>query len=117
MSAATNKQSIQDAFAAMAQGNTAPFGELMAEDFSWSVPGANKWSGTYRGKEEVRTKLFRQIFAQFATRYTNTAERILADGDYVVVQCRGNVMTKSGKPYNNAYCYVIRFADGKMREL
>jgi ketosteroid isomerase-like protein len=27
------------------------------------------------------------------------------------------VTTKSGKTYNNQYCYVIRFADGKMREL
>jgi ketosteroid isomerase-like protein len=26
-------------------------------------------------------------------------------------------MTKSGKAYNNEYCSVIRFADGKMREL
>lgn len=42
---------------------------------------------------------------------------MIAEDDYVVVECRGRVTTKSGKPYNNQYCYVIRFADGKMREL
>jgi uncharacterized protein len=26
-------------------------------------------------------------------------------------------MTKKGQPYNNVYCFVIRIADGKMREL
>jgi hypothetical protein len=35
----------------------------------------------------------------------------------VVVECRGHVTTKSGKPYNNTYCYVCRFADGKLKEL
>jgi uncharacterized protein len=47
----------------------------------------------------------------------NTAERILADGEHVVIQCRGRVTTVSGKPYNNTYCWVIRMADGKMKEL
>jgi ketosteroid isomerase-like protein len=42
---------------------------------------------------------------------------MIAEDDYVAVECRGRVMTKSGKAYNNQYCYVIRFADGKMREL
>jgi ketosteroid isomerase-like protein len=35
----------------------------------------------------------------------------------VVIQCHGRVTTKTGKPYNNTYCYVCRMADGKMREL
>lgn len=26
-------------------------------------------------------------------------------------------MTKSGKPYNNTYCYVCRIVDDKLREL
>jgi ketosteroid isomerase-like protein len=36
----------------------------------------------------------------------------------VVVECRGHVMTRSGKPYDNTYCYVCRFgADGLLHEL
>jgi len=42
---------------------------------------------------------------------------ILRDGDHVVVQCRGDVETRSGKRYNNSYCYIIRTRDGKMAEL
>jgi len=34
-----------------------------------------------------------------------------------VVECRGQVTTKSGKPYNNTYCYVCRLQDGKLKEL
>jgi ketosteroid isomerase-like protein len=57
------------------------------------------------------------LFAQFADRYTNTAEQFIADGDHVVVQSRGRVTTKAGEPYNNTYCYVCRLAEGKLREL
>jgi uncharacterized protein len=57
------------------------------------------------------------LFSQFSDQYTNTADRFIAEGDHVVVQCRGHVTTKSGIPYNNTYCYVCRFGEGKLREL
>jgi ketosteroid isomerase-like protein len=34
-----------------------------------------------------------------------------------VVEARGNNTTKTGKPYNNAYCFVIRLHDGKLKEI
>ena len=41
----------------------------------------------------------------------------VAEGDHVVVQCRGKVTTKAGQPYNNHYCFVCRLSGGKLREL
>lgn len=117
MNATQNKAIMQEAFAGLAKGNGKPFVDLMADDFCWTIPGTTKWSKTYRGKQAVLADLMKPLFAQFANQYTNIAQRILADGDYVVVECRGNVTTKTGKPYANEYCYVIRMADGKMREL
>jgi uncharacterized protein len=117
VSAAANKQLMQHAFAELATGNGQPFLDCMAEDFTWKAIGTTAWSKLFRGQRVVRDELFRPLFAQFTTRYTSTAIRMIAEDDYVVVECRGNVMTQSGKAYNNEYCYVIRFADGKMREL
>jgi hypothetical protein len=42
---------------------------------------------------------------------------MVAEEDIVVVECRGRVTTKSGRPYNNSYCWVCRLADGEIREL
>jgi len=117
MSAATNKQLMQQAFDELAKGNGTPFVDAMAEDFSWKAIGTTAWSRPYHGKQAVLTEMFRPLFAQFTTQYTSTAIRILAEDEYVVVECRGKVMTQSGQAYNNEYCYVIRFAGGKMREL
>ena len=35
----------------------------------------------------------------------------------VVVECRGSVTTKTGRPYNNRYCLVCLLKDGKIKEL
>jgi ketosteroid isomerase-like protein len=117
MDSAQNKQLMQDIFSELANGNMQPFGEAMAEDFSWTIIGDTGWSGTYSGREAVLTQLITPLFGQFADRYTNTAHRFIAEGEHVVVECRGRVTTKSGAPYNNTYCYVCRLEDGKLREL
>lgn len=117
MSTLHNKQLVHGIFAELAKGNGKPFRDAMADDFSWTIMGDTRWSGTYAGKQAVSKDLLQPLFALFATQYTNTAQRVIAEDDYVVVQCKGNVVTKAGKAYNNDYCYVIRFADGKMREL
>jgi ketosteroid isomerase-like protein len=117
MNASENKRILQEAFGALAEGNGRPFGELMADDFCWTVTGTTKWSRTYRGKLEVQSELIRPLFARFASRYTNTATRFIAEGDHVVVECRGHVTTNAGARYDNQYCYVIRMAEGRMKEL
>ena len=117
VSASPNKRIIEEVFAELAKGNGKPFVDAMADDFTWILTGTTKWSRTYRGKQAVRRELLAPLFTQFADRYTNTARRILADGDFVVVECQGQTTTRSGKPYNNTYCYIIRMQDGKMREL
>lgn len=111
------KQLLQHAFDALATGDGLPFIDLMSDDFIWTIPGNATWSGTWRGKKAVREELLAPLFARFAGRYTNRAIRFIAEGDLVAVECRGKVMTISGKPYDNTYCYVCRFAGGKLREL
>lgn len=117
MGAAENKQLMQHIFAELSKGNGKAFVESLADDFCWTVTGTTKWSKTYRGKQAVLTELLGPLFSKFADQYTNTAHRFIAEDDYVVVECRGHVTTKTGVPYNNSYCWVCRIAEGKLQEL
>lgn len=117
MGAAENKQLMQDIFAEMAKGNGKLFVDSMADDFRWTIAGATKWSRTYEGKQTVLSKLLRPLFSQFADTYMATANRFIAEDEYVVVEFRGRATTKAGKPYNNNYCCIYRIADGKLQEL
>lgn len=117
MSATENKQLIETIFTGLAKGDGRAFVASLADDFCWTIIGSTVWSGIYRGKKAVRKELLEPLFAQFADRYTNTLLRAIADGDYVAVECRGRVTTKTGEAYNNTYCWVCRIENGKLKEL
>lgn len=117
MNPAQNKRTMQAIFAELAHGNGKPFVAAMADDFCWEIPGRGAWSRRFEGKQTVRDELFKPLFAQFATTYTNRALRFIAEDDIVVVECRGQVQTVRGEAYDNTYCYVCRFENGRLREL
>ncbi len=117
MDAAENKALMQEVFNALAKGSGQPFVDALADDVRWRIIGTTDWSGTWDGKPAVRTGLLDPLFAQFATRYRNRAIRMIAEDDYVVIECRGDVTTTENRPYRNTYCYVCRLAGGKVREL
>jgi uncharacterized protein len=117
MTTLENKQLLQHIFAELAQGNSRPLVESMSDDFCWTVTGSNQWSGTYRGKQAVLDELLAQLRSRIEGRIKTVAHRFIAEGDFVVVEARGNNTTKAGLPYNNAYCFVVRLAEGKLREI
>ena len=112
-----NRATITRIMDAMSRGETRPFGDAMADDFTWRMTGTTAWSGTYVGKADVQGRMLRTLREQWASQYKSTPSRIFADGDYVIVETRGEVVTRTGKPYNNTYCFVIRMRDDKMVEL
>jgi len=113
----TPKQLLQTIFEGLARGDGRPFRDSLADDFRWTLTGSTAWSRTYEGKQAVLEELMKPLFANFATPYTNTALRFIAEGEWVVVECRGNVTTKAGKPYNNRYCWVCRVEGGQLMEV
>jgi ketosteroid isomerase-like protein len=117
MSAAENKQVLQHIYGELANGNSRPFVEALADDVRWTMMGTTKWSRTYRGKQVVLTELLAPLRGQFADQYRARAERFIAEGDLVVVEVRGRVTTKAGKPYNNAYCFIFRITGGRIQEM
>jgi hypothetical protein len=58
MSAAENKKLLESIFSELSVGNSRPFVEAMADDFSWTVTGTTKWSKKYAGKSVVLGELF-----------------------------------------------------------
>jgi uncharacterized protein len=112
-----NKKLVESIFAALAEGNRQPFAEAMADEFSWTISGHGPWARTWSGKDVVRRELMLPLFAQFADTYRNRALRIVAEGDTVVVECRGTVLTRQGERYDNHYTYWIELREGSMVSL
>jgi uncharacterized protein len=117
MTTSDNKQLLQRIFASLAECDSRPFADAMAEDFRWTVTGSTTWSRTYEGKQAVLSELLAPLRARIKDRLRTRAQRIIADGDYVAVEARGENTTTAGKPYNNRYCFVFRVSAGRLKEV
>ena len=116
MGTAENKQLLQGIFAAMAGGDSRPLVEAMADDFRWTIAGNSRWSRSY-DKQAVLTELFPALRARIGGRIKTIPQRFIAEDDCVVVEARGNNVSKSGAAYNNSYCFVFRLSGGRLAEV
>ena len=117
MTTQENKRLMQQVFEELARGNSPALIEVLADDVEWLVTGTTKFSKTYRGKAALMNELLGPLFSQLSDKFTMTADRFIADENYVVVECRGKTTTNTGRPYNNKYCFVFRMEDRKIKEV
>jgi uncharacterized protein len=112
MNTAENKQLIQEAFTAWANGDGLAFFNLLADNATWTVMGTCPISGTYVGRQRVIEDALHPQRAKLAGPPTPTVINLIAEGDTVVIQWEGKGTTKGGQPYNNSYCYVVQVENG-----
>ena len=85
------------------------FVDNIAEDVTWVVTGQYSWSGEYKGREAINDGLMGHLRSLLAAGRPRTlAFNFVAEGDYVIVEARGDNVTKSGERYDNQYCVVWR---------
>jgi uncharacterized protein len=101
MSAAANKKLMEEIFAAA--GNPDPavrdrslFVASLADDAKWVVTGQYSWSHTFTGKESILGELHGHVRSLLVERAHTIAHRFIADGDHVVVEAKGDNLTRTG---------------------
>lgn len=117
MSAADNKKLVQQIYADSAARSGTTFADHLAEDASWVVTGQYSWSHEFKGKDAIQTGLMGHFRSFFAERPRTVAFNFIAEGDYVVVESRGDNVTKAGLRYDNQYCMVWRIENGTIRQI
>ena len=79
--ASQNVEIAEKGYAAYAAGDIETALNDFDDNIEWSIPGNSTLGGTYRGKGE-----FMQFLGKLAEKsFTTTPERILGDGDDVIV--------------------------------
>lgn len=112
-----SKQVLEHVYQEASRGNPQPLLDALADDIQWTIIGSTELSGVYRGKREVTDSLLARLRARLATPVAFTIDRLIADGEYVVMQARGQATAITGLAYDNTYCIVARIVDGQIREM
>jgi ketosteroid isomerase-like protein len=117
VSAAENKHLMQEIFARVAEGDGSLFVEHLADDVVIRVSGQYSWSQTFKGKEAALRDLYGVVRERTTGVRKTIPLRFIADGDIVVIEARGEMLSKAGVPYNNEYCLIFRLRDRKIVEM
>jgi ketosteroid isomerase-like protein len=113
-----NKEFVRQIYEEVSKGNHQAFIDAVTDDFTFTLIGKTPFSGTYRGVQELFEKSIGPVMSALKTQPRLVVDKIIAEGDYVVVVDHGEGgVTKEGKDYNNTYCNVIRMHDGKIAEV
>jgi ketosteroid isomerase-like protein len=113
----SNKEIVAAAFEKMAAGDPSLYLDIMADDIRYELVGDNSWGRIYNGKQAFREELGRPLMSRVAPPLKMRVTRILADGDHVILESAGENRTRSGEPYNNRYCMIMRMAGGRIVDL
>jgi ketosteroid isomerase-like protein len=112
-----NKRLMENILAAVAAGDRAAYLESLADDVIMRVTGRNSWSRTFHGKASLVRDLYGHLNTLLADGRRTIPLRLIADGDHVVVEARGDMVTKAGVRYENEYCLVYRLECVKIVEI
>jgi len=116
MANGTNRKLVADAFAAWEEGDFGPFFEIVADDVVWTVIGSTSISGTYHGKQAFLDGAVGPIHDALAEPIRATVRNVFEAGDHVILQWTGRSTMRSGGPYDQVYCWVMRLAGGRIVE-
>jgi uncharacterized protein len=88
--------------------------DYFADDGLWTINGIR----AFHGKKQVTDELLIPFANQIASMGKWVITNMFAEGDYVAAEiiARDRV-TKKGLPYNNTYCIVCQFDNGKIARL
>ena len=83
-----------------------------------SVTGQYSWSRTFKGRDAITERPDGTCsFDACGTVAHGRAINFIAEGDTVVVEAKGDNVTKTGVRYDNDYCMVWRLENGKVKEI
>lgn len=104
-----NKQILEQANAAITEGDFEGFLRLCTEDTVWTFEGDR----TLKGKAAVR-EWMKSTYRQ-PPKFR--VQRMIAEDDFVVAIGEITLKNEAGKAVEYAYCDVWRFREGRMTEL
>lgn len=108
----SHADTIRKGFDAFARGDMDTMNELFADDVIWHTPGHNKWSGTYKGKQDV-FRLFGAISAE--AELSNEIHTVLADDEHAVALVNASA-SRHGKTHHHHAVFVFHFRGDQVSE-
>ena len=108
-----NVKIVEQAVQAINRGDGEALLELFADDIKFWMPGTTPVSCRIEGKKDF-IDLFGRVAGRLEKMIVLEVTNMIPAGEWVVMEAKGNAVTKSGEPYCNTYCHLWKIEDGKV---
>jgi uncharacterized protein len=99
---------------AFATGDVAGEERAFAEDVTWHVPGTNRFSGRFDGRDEVMRRLDAMQEAGIVPRYD--VHDVVANDEHAVALVHLHLEVADGRRYDQPQVQVAHVRDGRIVE-
>jgi uncharacterized protein len=115
--AVVTPEHVKEAYGALASGDMEKIKQYWAEDMVWQVPGHNRLSGWYFGRDEFLAFMGTVgALSGNSFRMENIAGEVIVTGEYSadLTRNRGNRANQADKTMDIEVVHVLRWKDGKV---
>jgi ketosteroid isomerase-like protein len=114
---ATTPDRVRDIFKGLESGDGAAFFDHVADNVDWTVEGTHPLAGHYFSKKAFIEGTFAKLEQVLPKGTQLHTEHVVVQDDEAVVELHSLATAKNGMRFDNRYCWVCRFADGKIVEV
>lgn len=108
---------VWELFEKLVQGKTDEFFEHVADNVKWTVMGTHALAGTYHNKKTFLNRALGEVRKRLRGAWVLKIRNMVFSGDTVVVEMESLSTALNGKPFNNTYCWILRFEGNKVVEV
>ena len=102
---------VQELFNHIKVGQTDKFFAQVADDVHWTVMGTHPLAGDYHSKEDFTNHTFKRISNVIKQGLDFTVTNVVIENNIAVVEMKAKALALNGKPFNNIYCWIVKFSD------
>lgn len=114
---AISADAVRRIFSLLESGSGDEFFAHVDDAVDWTVEGTHPLAGRYRSKADFHAHTFARLNKILPGGTQLHVEHVLVEGDWAVVELRSHATARNGMRFDNRYCWVLRFKDGKIVEV
>lgn len=112
-----NIAQVKNLFNNLETGKNELFFDQVAENVNWTVMGTHPLARTYHNRDDFISSTFERLNRVLREGVVLKVSNILVQEDTAVVEMESLSTALNGMPFNNTYCWVVKFDDNLIVEV
>ena len=114
MAVRVDEQYVRSHFQLLGEGRSDDFFARVSPTVDWTVMGSHALSGRYTELATFRQSTFGRLNPRMESPLALKVTNVIVSGGQAAVELSADGKQKSGKPFDNKYCWVVRYDEKGM---